>query len=520
MNTMIKKCLAVALAAVFTLAGCSESGGGVGYTGGGSGGGMSGGGYTTISNEAQAIIDARTNLNYDTMSVQLDANVSIEDFLVDILEENGIELYGINKAGITMNVGLGGNAVGMRATGAVNDVHIASAEAFVGLDSGDVYITVPEVNPTAIKVETGESIYSALGNSEEIAKLQKEFLELEKIILRFNTEAVLMDYLSSAVDTIGEPDETFEAYVEAGDFSKKMKGESYIISTEDAYNVVTVLLEKLKTDNNIKQLVSACLPEIVDILEIVSPEDADEFAQLLNGNIFDEALIPAIDEALAEIEESKAYSAEEDLMEVVAYYDGNEFAGCELSVVEYGSMYEVLGVYSVTDGDYYAFEIEIPDACNIIVDGKISNGKFTGDFELVSADGIAMNFGLKYVDVDMFKYGIFDGTIVFDDSILGYQTPAEFEGFKLEIDVANTVHNSSIDARVYYEDNLLGTVNLMLAFSDRGCPVSIPSNYALATDDAAGEQWIENMTLSTLLSNLEKAGVSSSLVASMQGTLQ
>ncbi|MBP3580719.1 MAG: hypothetical protein J6K12_05670 [Clostridia bacterium] len=225
MNTMLKKGLAVALAAVFTLAGCSESGGGVGYTGGGSGGGMSGGGYTTVSNEAQAIIDARTNLNYDNMSVQLDAKVSIEDVLVDILEENGIDLYGINKAGISMNVGLSGNSVGMRATGAVNDVHIASAEALVGLDSGDVYVTVPEVNPTAIKIETGESIYSALGDSEQIAKLQKEFLELEKIVLRFNMEQVLMDYLSSAVDTIGEPDETFEAYVEAGYLSKKMKGE-------------------------------------------------------------------------------------------------------------------------------------------------------------------------------------------------------------------------------------------------------------------------------------------------------
>ena len=63
------------------------------------------------------------------------------------------------------------------------------------------------------------------------------------------------------------------------------------------------------------------------------------------------------------------------------------------------------------------------------------------------------------------------------------------------------------------------TADVKVSISDRVAPVSIPNNYILYTDEAASEKWVEDMSIATVVTNLDKAGVSGTLIASLQGAM-
>ena len=86
MKIFIKKGLAVALSALFVLSGCSES--------------PKRTQFTSVSdfedsesdvNEGVQIISALNELDYNNIVVNLDADVTVEDALVEVLEANGVD---------------------------------------------------------------------------------------------------------------------------------------------------------------------------------------------------------------------------------------------------------------------------------------------------------------------------------------------------------------------------------------------------------------------------------------------
>ena len=254
-------------------------------------------------------------------------------------------------------------------------------------------------------------------------------------------------------------------------------------------------------------------------MQAVDPASAEEFKQAVKGDFFNEVLVPEIDELLEDIEEEKEYAGEYgDIAEGVVLYNGKDVAGFELSSLEEGYKQLIAAVHYVVDGDYTAVEINLMDEAEIVVSGKNVKGKFTGKLQ-VEVEDTKLNFGLKDIDVEKFMYGIFDGTIIVDDTILGDETPAELEGFKIEISVSNTVLKSDVSLKAFYQEQLLATADVKVSISDRVAPVSIPNNYILYTDEAASEKWVEDMSIATVVTNLDKAGVSGTLIASLQGAM-
>lgn len=516
MKLNLKKMLALVFCALLVLSGCSDSEGGVGY---GSGGSSAGAGFVSPAgkgnSEAEQIVNALSNLDLNNVSVTVDATLTVDDALVSMLEEEDIDLYGIKNAAVSMTVGSNRNLVGSNVKASVNDTYIASANVTADMSNGDVYFALPEVNPTAIKVEGQQELV----DSEMMALVQKEINDITKILSRYDVVALVEDYADTSLKAFGEPDDKFQQYVDAGNLSAKMNGESYLISEVDGYNVLTAVLQKVKNDNTVRQITTALIPEIGDLMQAVDPASAQEFKQAVKGDFFNEVLVPEIDELLEDIEEEKEYAGEYgDIAEVVVLYDGKDVAGFELYSLEEGYKQLIAAVHYVVDGDYTAVEINLMDEAEIVVSGKNVKGKFTGKLQ-VEAEDTKLNFGLKDIDVEKFMYGIFDGTIIVDDTILGDETPAELEGFKIEISVSNTVLKSDVSLKAFYQEQILAAVNVKMSLSDRTVPVSIPGNYILSTDDASTEKWVEDMSIATIVTNLDKAGVSGTLIASLQGAM-
>jgi len=471
------------------------------------------------SSVANKMTKAAMNLDYSRISAKADVDIELSDAFVQLIEESGADLYGVKKVSADLTAGWNDNLASVDVNATVNDVDIVSGNAVLDMTGGELYLTVPELSDTSIRVGGLDAVPEE--TLDLIYKAQDGLMDLVNLIIDSDVPSIAADYVDTAVSKVGAPEDTYTDEIFAGYSSKVVDASYYVITGDEVYDMADSVLKKAKTDKRIKNIIVKGFDKIMN-LAVMMGEVSEEEAKEMNGAlVYSDAFLPAIDELISELEYSNgdAFSENEELFEVVIFEDNGKFAGFELETADKSSEVYGFHLYIVSDGDKLAWDFGTNNGTSFIAEGTVKDGLFNGNFKMNTYGSPVFDFKVKDVDCELIAAGVFEGTVIIDDDSFGTYVPEELEGFKLELTVDNDVLKTDLSAKVYYDDELMVTLTAGVEISDNGQTPSIPDNFIDAEDNDASDRWLSTVSLSKVIGKLEEAGISTAVIAMLQDAM-
>ncbi len=387
----------------------------------------------------------------------------------------------------------------------LNGTKLASMNMAVDAQTGDVYFSVPELNPTTIKASTNQGYYSGPTASEIIAQIV-EIIPEEKI-----TNRLLNRYMECIVEQIDDVDEETEA-VEAGDVSQKLTRLTAEIDQETAVDVAIAVLEEAQEDKDLKKIIND-----IEGLEMFEGEEPDLYDNFQDG----------IDDILDDLEDMDDFSDES--IDFIIWVNGSgEIVGIGIEVedtemsavyVEKGKSFGV--VIAAKNGSDTVFAIE--------GDGTKSGDKYTGEFGVEVQEAKLAVLKVENLDKKKADEGLLDGKFTFelsegavnmlkmssaDDKLVNLLSKAKL----VVTSTAENENQGTAEIALYTGDTLWVSLSASAKTTDGGT-VTIPTNFIEATNDSAMESWAANIKLDTLLANLKNAGLPAEMSMLLENTI-
>lgn len=435
--------------------------------------------------------------------VKLSAGEGLKELIADSAgAEAKAYIDWINSIKLGFDGGKSGNIFGYKMALGVNDVDLASVDAVLDMDNGGVYLTIPELNPTAVKSELGsssdiEDMKSAFAGLQELASALPDEKQAEKLVNK---------YLALLVKNIGDVEKKSEK-VTAGDVSQKYTKLSAEIDVKDAKNMSIAVLKEAKTDKDIKKI-------ITDISNTkVAGADAEEvYNNYVEG--IDEML-----EQLSDLENDADVTVTVNIWvngkgEVTGI--GYSMDGTELKcqIVEKGSKY---GMKLTAGAGMQAVKLD--------GGGKKAGSKKSGNFALSVMGAEVVELIVEDVDTKKAEEGSFVGKIVIKptdgiDGLLSMAGSSEvasmLKGARIEI----TGAENSAKLAVYTNDKLFADLAISQKAKTGNVDVKVPSDVVDINDEEAVRAWEAQANIQALTDNLKKAGAPDELIQMMEMGIQ
>lgn len=434
--------------------------------------------------------------------------ITVGDGLKDMVYEAGgyeakAAISWVDSAALSYKASIDGDSLGYNLGLDLNDTQLVTSDVVLDMESGELYMTIPEASNQAIKIDLGEQL------SAEQMKLLQEFLMLipdEEVLERITDR-----YIECVLDQIEASDKKSEK-ITAGGVTQRVTRVTVKVSPKTLVKVATAVLQEAKTDKDIENIIKN-----VSGSQFVGENPDEVYREFVSG----------IDELLSELNGVSAPAAPA----VSVYFWVNSSA----EIVGVGT--GVTGIAEVKcimaeDGDRFGMLMLLDGGGKSVKfegNGTKSNGKKSGSFDLYAADVKLINVTMENIDVNKEKEGKLDGKItvqISEDiggllSMMGGSDMEEFiKGAKLEISGSG----DTAAVNVYMRNKLFLGLEATRTTADGSASVKKPSNYVdLGSPDSYRfednlERWASTTSADKLISNLQKAGAPSSLLYEMQNT--
>lgn len=374
----------------------------------------------------------------------------------------------------------------------LNNTNIVSAD--VAMDNSMIYLSVPELNDKALRIDMSESVAD-----EEMMNIINSVYEVvpdEKV-----TEKLLVKYTNNLIEGIEDVSEE-TVTVTAGGVSKKYLKMSADIDDYAAEKGLEAVLTDAREDEEIEKIIrDVCETDLVD-------EDADEvYEEFLN----------VIDKALEELDDN-GISYDTDITFNIWVNMKGEIIGAGLDVEDDGE--EVAFAYqNVQKGNKLGTILTIEaegETVKFEGSGEVKKNKFNGEYELKAMGTHILDINIENVDTKLIKDNVFNGKIsVKLSSAAGKLLESYDESAALlakgEVILESTPSNKDelkLKLSVNVDGGLLGAISVNAVKSEPKSIV-IPDKYVDVTDDKAMETWAEESmnNLGVLIDKLESAGL-------------
>ncbi len=463
-----------------------------------------------LAKEVSSLFDTAKEATSDTapVSTKGTVNVTLGDGFHKLIRKTAdgdtINLTSwIKDASIDFETKGNEKAVSVNSKLKLNGVELAELDIATTLDNGNVYIKIPGLNDSAIRIGT-EYDYDEL---TEIIKNINEVLSVlpdEKV-----TNSIITRYLGAVADGIDDVEKDAESF-EIGEVSKKLTVLRATVDSSSLYKASKNVLKEIKNDKEIEKIV----------------KDAAD-TKLLQGSYIDEQyeeFIAEIDEILEDMDKED-FSMDDDF-DILLYVDnGGSVCGIGLDA-PVGDMEAV----TIEKGSKFGTIVSIgADENKIEIEGigSKSGSLVTGKYVVSYGETKLASILTTDVDEELLKKGKFSGTIeitpdegivpiisFFDSDLASF-----IEYAKLRIKADET----SIDIDLYSLTDLFANVKVTTEITNN-TDADIPENYVdLAvtdsTEDAQLAKWAAGCNLSwfeNLFVNLKACGVPEEFVNSMQ----
>ena len=467
-----------------------------------------------VSNHVATVFDSLpTDAN---QSAKGSVEVTIGDGLKDLVDEYGG--YEASEAIEWLNsikLDVNGATSSKRASGSVgihvNDVDITSYDVVVDMAEGMLYMTLPDLNKTAIGAEADMG-YEAEAYTELYDGLSK-YMPKSSVVKK-----LLVRYLTCIVKQVDEVDKSKDS-IEAGGVSQNCNKLSVTVDAEMLLNAARSVLEEAKTDKDLKKVIIDFATIAEEAESGVDPEEAYE------------EFVEGIKSALEELEDAEEYISDEDMPEIILNLWVNGKCEAIGFGFEFDDGYETAEFVSIetrkggnfgsslfldVDGEGFGFEGS----------GKVSGNKYTGEF-VFNVNGLnIISISTNKLDADKLADGIISGSLTISaaDSVSGLLSMVptyERDMYSMLTELSLTIDSSSSKDKadctltVNREEDLLLSMKVKSTIGN-GKPANAPKDYVDAEDSSEMQDWAYEIDFETLIDKLEKAGLPSEWIDMLQ----
>lgn len=331
-----------------------------------------------------------------------------EDLKSEMAGDAAFAIDWLDSAGINGELVVDTNAVGINCGVSLNSVDIATAQCAIETESGDVYVTSPEVFEKSIKVENVVDMSELSGVARELEPVMQMFAAMpdEKVI-----ESLIVAYTNCVVSSLDDVKEGSET-VQVNGVSQKQTVYTVKISEDDIINICKAVLKKAQNDEKFKKV----LIDLVKVSLSAGYEGGDE---------------DMYEDAIKEFEENYDMGIEQAIMMLSSPQIKEEMPEFDIDFKLYAMDREATG-FSISAED---FEFSYKNV--------ESGSKVATEFMIETPDG-----GFGFSGNGTKKDGKVDGTyaISFDDGSIG--------GDLVQITT------KALDTKKLFEGDLVGTINI------------------------------------------------------------
>ena len=205
--------------------------------------------FNTGYSKAVDSFDQVTSANR-SYTVRLDAGNELKP-LMGMIDPS---LKGIDNASIFVNTSFDDSVQNVQLKANINDADIATVNASIDMENEEGYLQIPELSDSYIDISDGiEEINDELKSSG--AEYQEMLDEVKNTLPDAKTvDKVLNTYVDVAFDNISDVSKSSDK-IEAEDVSQSVTALTTTLDGQYAYDTAYEMLETLKDDENIKEII-------------------------------------------------------------------------------------------------------------------------------------------------------------------------------------------------------------------------------------------------------------------------
>ena len=377
-------------------------------------------------------------------TVRLDAGNELKP-LIGMIDPS---LKDIDNASISVNTSFDDSIQNVQLKANINDADIATVNASIDMENEEGYLQIPELSDSYIDISDGiEEINDELESSG--AEYQEMLDEVKNTLPDAKTvDKVLNTYVDVAFDNISDVSKSSDK-IEAEDVSQSVTALTTTLDGQYAYDTAYEMLETLKDDENIKE-----------IIENIDEASYDEFRDNISDTL----------DSLKD--EKDSIDDVEGSADLTLYVNGKgEIAGTEV-LVDVDGQEVVVSSVMPRSGSRFGYEMKAEyegmELFSLTGSGTLKSNVMNGTFnvsvddellgdldEYVSGGDNILTIDVKDFDISDSKDGMLNGSFTFSTDAV-----RQVKGYKLNVEFATTKKETSVAVALLYEDDNYAKVTL------------------------------------------------------------
>ena len=445
------------------------------------------------------------NIDLDNFSVNAAVSLSFSDAFFDLVADGDdssvamLKELGVNGVGGAVSISRFKDLYSLSGYASVNNENIIDANAVVDTVNGDLYLSVPELNKTSLKLGLDDL---GLGEIMAAAEMFKSLSDSKEVDFDYQMLMELYaDTAKFALTTLPEPKKSSEKITVLG-VSQNVTAVEYAVTAEDLVNSTSEVMDWLVHDERFKKLSAQAFPLIMSALEEYIPELAlfSNFSSDDIEDMYDSYVIPMFEDMSDELMNELEYEDFETIY--LTYYEsGNTITG--FSIEADGS---VVYMRSARSGGKLNAEAVVGGQTVATFKGTDKKGLVSG-----SLDFGGYSIKIEDLDVDALARGIVRFTVVLDSSILGGELPADMlVKFKTDMDF---VTSNLFAVELYQKSSRVLRCAFGLTIDEGSGKANVPKK---TSNDV--EAWAMGCVdgIDNVVDNLSKAGISKKYMSTIK----
>ena len=414
----------------------------------------------------------------------------------------------------------------------LNDQKICSVEYYMDVETSDLYMKIPEISDSYIKMNIEEAAEMAEEAAEEAAEYSEDdysssystggLEQVENMVKSMNMvlnmerylpdakalEELLTTYTSILVDNAKEGVTGTET-VTAGDISQECTVYEGILSEKEMLQVMQDALAEARDDVNIKDIL---------LKWGETEEDPEEFYAAYQG---------AVDAILSSVEAQTEVNDDDSYFFSKLWVDENgKVVGRQLGLHHEEDTDDPLLTYQMPkDGENFAMKLEVSSGgseFSLTGNGEIKDEMLSGEY-VASVDGAeGIKIQVNDYDIKSMSEGEWNASYVL--SVLPGMAGESYDllsGYAVTADLKSEGTSGDISLNLLSQGASLGELRLT---ADVGEGVKIPDfdtleNTCNMLDEQEAAEYTSTITLDAIMENLSAAGMPEEMLSMLTGSM-
>lgn len=421
----------------------------------------------------------------DTMISLLETSLASEGMNVDLSWVENITLsprVEMYENTLRYDIGVG-----------LNSTTLATVSMIWDVESGMIYVGIPELHDTYIAIDTYEMFGYGANDVAEAMAMSQALTQtfVEALPESEDMKELIVKYMGIVIDSFSDAEKEKRS-VEVDGLEQDLMVVSVDLSQKDILKLVIDILEEAKDD----KLVEDILNDFEDAMVSLYGYELGLYESFSYG----------VEGALEDLEYGLDEVGTTTFLTIDTYIDSKDIVVGRTITVKEGR--EKISFYyiTITEGDEWAFEAEAGElfiSGSGTVNGDARSGSYT-----VSVSGT--DYVTVKLDNCVTSGSAFTGTIrIIPESVVydmaGLSGP--YSSILNQAALALSFTNNSVTVGI----ETAGTTFVAFTLSgevSEAKPIALPASFDV-NDDSAGMKWVSELDLEAVLANLNKAGVPS-----------